>query len=186
MIEVLVTIVVLAIGLVGLMQMQGRLQESEMESYQRSQAVILLNDMASRLSTNWAVIDSYLTAGLNPAYLGVGGNTTPCDSTYADGMQLGDSGEWCRLLQGAGETTAGTSVGAMLGGRGCVELIDVSEYMVTVVWQGLTPISVPPASVTCGADLYDLPAGSECAEPANADKCRRFVTTVVRVPDLNP
>lgn len=186
MIEVLVTITILAIGLMGLMQMQARLQKSEMESYQRTQAVILVNDMASRLSTNRADIDSYETDGLSPAYLGVGGPSTPCDSTFADGLQLGDSGEWCRALQGAAETQTGSSVGAMLGGRGCVENVGPSQYIVTVVWQGLTPISAPPVEVTCGAGLYNLPAGSACAEVVNADMCRRYVTTLVRIADLNP
>jgi type IV pilus assembly protein PilV len=184
MIEVLVTIVILAIGLTGLMQMQGRLQKSEMESYQRTQAVILVNDMASRLTTNRTNIDSYLTTGLSPAYLGVGGNTTPCDSTFANGLQLGDSGEWCQALLGAAETQGGGNVGAMVGGRGCVQPGDPGEYMVTVVWQGFTPISAPPAEVTCGANLYDLPAGSACAD--NADMCRRYVTTLIRIPDLSP
>jgi type IV pilus assembly protein PilV len=188
MIEVLVTIAILAIGLMGLMQMQGRLQKSEMEAYQRTQAVILVNDLASRLSTNRVNIDGYVTTALAPAYLGVGGPSPPCASTYANGVQLGDSGEWCRALQGAAETSAGTSVGAMVGGRGCVQVTtaDTSEYMVTVVWQGLTPISAPPAEVTCGAGLYNLPAGSDCADAGYADRCRRFVTTVVRVPDLSP
>ena len=186
MIEVLVTIVILAIGLMGLMQMQARLQKSEMESYQRTQALILVNDMASRLTTNRTDIDSYLTTGLVPTYLGVGGNNTPCDSTYADGLQLGDSGEWCRALQGAAETQGGGDVGAMVGGRGGVEPGDPGEYMVTVVWQGLTPISAPPPEVTCGANLYDLPAGSACADTDNADMCRRYVTTLIRIPDLTP
>ena len=185
MIEVLVTIVILAIGLLGMMQMQGRLQKSEMESYQRTQAVMLVNDMASRIESNRANIDSYLTGGLSPAYLGVGGNDTPCDSTLADGLQLGDSGEWCRALEGAGETQGTTSVGAMVGARGCVELID-GQYTVTVVWQGLTPISAPPLEVACGANLYNLPPGSACAEPDNADKCRRYVTTIVTEGTLPP
>lgn len=184
MIEVLVTIVILAIGLLGMMQMQGRLQKSEMESYQRTQAVILVNDMASRISTNRANIDSYQTDGLIPAYLGVGGPSVPCDSTFADGLQLGDSGEWCRALKGAAETQAGSSVGAMVGGRGCVENVGPSQYMVTVVWQGLTPISAPPAEVTCGAGLYNEPSDSACE--TNADMCRRYVTTVVRIADLSP
>jgi type IV pilus assembly protein PilV len=187
MIEVLVTIVILAIGLTGLMQMQGRLQKSEMEAYQRTQAVMLVNDLASRLSTNRVNIDGYVTTALAPAYLGVGGDATTCGSTFADGVQLGDSGEWCRSLQGAAEETAGGSnVGAMVGGRGCVQLVDASEYMVTVVWQGLSPISAPPVEVTCGAGLYNLPAGSACADAVNADRCRRYVTTLVRVPDLSP
>jgi type IV pilus assembly protein PilV len=188
MIEVLITIVILAIGLLGMMQMQGRLQKSEMESYQRTQAVMLVNDMASRLSTNSVNIANYLTDGLTPAYLGVDGDNTPCDSTLlADGLQLGDSGEWCRALEGAGETQAGSNVGAMVGGRGCVEFdATANQYMVTVVWQGLTPISAPPASVSCGVNLYNLPPDSACADPSNADKCRRYVTTIVTEGILPP
>ena len=47
LVEVLVTIVITAIGLLGLAGMQSRLQTSEMESYQRAQALLLLEDMAS-------------------------------------------------------------------------------------------------------------------------------------------
>jgi type IV pilus assembly protein PilV len=69
----------------------------------------------------------------------------------------------------------------MIGGRGCVEALPDNEYLVTVAWQGLTPVSAPPASVTCGQNLYDGPAGSPC----QADRCRRVVTTVVRIATLN-
>ena len=48
MIEVLVTIVIVVIGALGLMRIQSQLQQSEMEAYQRTQAVILLNDMAAK------------------------------------------------------------------------------------------------------------------------------------------
>ena len=99
---------------------------------------------------------------------------------------MGDSGEWCRALLGAAETQAGSSVGAMVGGRGCVQNVDASVYMVTVVWQGLTPISAPPVEVGCGAGLYNEPAGSACAEADNADMCRRYVTTLIRIADLSP
>ena len=54
LIEVLVTIVILAIGLLGMAGLEARLQTSEMEAYQRAQALILLNDMASRISANGA------------------------------------------------------------------------------------------------------------------------------------
>ena len=43
----------------------------------------------------------------------------------------------------------------MVGGRGCVEDLGSGQYMVTVAWQGLAPISAPPESVTCGAGDYD-------------------------------
>ena len=44
LIEVLVTIVILAVGLLGLAGLQMRLQSSEVEAYQRTQASLLLED----------------------------------------------------------------------------------------------------------------------------------------------
>ena len=67
-------------------------------------------------------------------------------------------------------------MGAMVGGRGCVELVGF-DYLVTVAWQGLTPITAPPTSVACAANSYDSAAGGSCV----SDKCRRTVTTLVRV-----
>ncbi|MDZ7595932.1 MAG: type IV pilus modification protein PilV [Thiobacillus sp.] len=175
LLEVLVTIVILAIGLLGLAGLQTRLQTSEIEAYQRSQALILLNDMASRIATNRANAASYVTA----SPLGVGMTCSGAAST-----QEVDAKEWCEALQGAGETLDGNSVGAMVGGRGCVEKIAgtageaVGEYRITVAWQGLAPISAPPANITCGQTLYN--GGTVCAN----DLCRRTVTTVVRIGDL--
>jgi type IV pilus assembly protein PilV len=178
MIEVLVTITILAIGLVGLMQTQARLQKSEMESYQRTQALMLLNDMAQRITTNRANVANYETT----TFLGVGGEAA-CTSVGTE-LQDVDSREWCETLQGAAESIGSSGVGAMIGARGCVEILNVAEteYLLTVVWQGLTPISAPPASVSCGAGLYDVPAGSVCED--NPDMCRRYVTTIVRLANL--
>ncbi|MGE5027346.1 MAG: prepilin-type N-terminal cleavage/methylation domain-containing protein, partial [Betaproteobacteria bacterium] len=44
MIEILVTLVILLIGLLGLAGLITRSQQAEMESYQRAQALILLQD----------------------------------------------------------------------------------------------------------------------------------------------
>ncbi len=175
MIEVLVTIIILTIGLLGLAGLQARLQVSEMEAYQRSQALILLNDMASRVATNRANAAVYDTVATGP--LGAG---TTC-STDISTRQKADAAEWCAALQGAGETLGTSSVGAMVGGRGCVEAIAAQpgEYLVTVAWQGLTPISAPPAGVICGENLYD--GGTACVD----DRCRRTVTTIVRIGTLS-
>lgn len=174
MIEVLVTIVILVIGLLGLAGLQARLQSSEMEAYQRAQALILLNDMANRIATNRANAASYVTGASAP--LGVG--ATACDDTST--IQKADASEWCEALQGAGEKSGTSNVGAMVGGRGCVEDLGSGEYLVTVAWQGLTPISAPPASVACGQNLYNGATDSSCTE----DRCRRVITTVVRIGNL--
>ncbi len=174
MIEVLVTIVIIAFGLLGMAGLQVRLQTSEMESYQRSQALLLLNDMANRIATNRNNAASYVTTAASP--LGAG---MTCPTATATVVQR-DLGEWCNALQGAGETTdaGATKVGAMVGGRGCVENVD-GDYLVSVAWQGLTPIAAPPDSVACGANSYNGASGS-CVN----DLCRRTVTTLVRIATL--
>jgi type IV pilus assembly protein PilV len=172
MIEVLVTIVILAIGLLGIAGLETRLQSAEMEAYQRAQALILVNDMASRISTNRTNAPTYVTDRI----LGLSAANCPSDTST---RQKADAVEWCNALQGAGETTGGNKVGVMLGGRGCVENLGNGEYLVTVAWQGLGPVSAPPAGVACGQDRYDN-AGA-CA----GDVCRRAVTTVVRIADLS-
>lgn len=167
LLEVLVTLVILAIGLLGLAGLQTRLQASEMEAYQRSQALILLNDMASRIASNRANAAAYVTA----SPLGVGASA--CADTTT--LQLNDACEWSNALEGAGETLGDDNVGAMVGGRGCVESPGAGEYLVTVAWQGLTPIAGPASN--CGSGLYAGGAGSACT----GDLCRRTVTTIVRI-----
>lgn len=173
LIEVLVTLLVLAFGLFGLVGLQARLQASEMESYQRSQALILLNDMANRIAINRRVAASYATSA--PL-----GGTDACPTGTGTRQQI-DAREWCNALQGAAEFSGNDKLGTVIGGRGCVEDMGNNEYLVTVAWQGLGPISAPPAGVACGKDLYDGGTGSKCIN----DLCRRTVTTLVRIGSLS-
>ncbi|WP_426175484.1 type IV pilus modification PilV family protein [Massilia sp. TWR1-2-2] len=169
MLEVLVTVVILAVGLLGLAGMQVRLHVSEMEGYQRAQAMILLTDMANRFSLNRNFAGDYVTGPAAPL-----GAAMTCPSVAAT-LQQNDAREWCSALQGAGEKSGTGNVGAMIGGRGCVERLGNSEYLITVAWQGTAAVSAPPASVACGKDLYDS-TEARCS----GDRCRRVVTTIVR------
>jgi type IV pilus assembly protein PilV len=174
LVEVLVAMVVLAIGLLGLVGLQARLHSLQVESYQRAQALMLLNDMASRIALNRNDAAAYVT----DAVAGVANPDCPTDTSDRANADLV---EWCNALQGAAETNGG-NVGAMVGGRGCIEQPDpaVTEFRITVAWQGLTPVSAPPEAITCGQDLYGA-AGSIC----EGDVCRRFVTTLVRISTLD-
>jgi len=174
MLEVLISIVITVIGLYGLMSVQVRLQASEVESYQRSQALLLLNDMASRITSNRNVASSYATGAGSP--FGAGMTCPTSTSTRTDR----DQAEWCAELQGAAETAGSSRIGAMLGARGCVEDMSGDQYMITVAWQGTVPLGTPPSSVACGQNLYDT-AGSNC----DNDLCRRVMTTFVRIGNLN-
>ena len=173
LVEVLVTIVITSIGLLGLAGMQSRLQISEVESYQRAQALLLLEDMASKISTNRAAASEY---ALDEKPLGAG-MTCP-DTDESSTLAEVDSSEWCMALQGAAELRGGTNVGAMIGARGCVQQLPNDEYLLTVTWQGMAPLTAPPASVDCAQGEYDD------ADACTEDRCRRAVTTVVRVTSL--
>ena len=168
MIEILVTLVIIAFGLLGMAGLQMRMQVSEIEAYQRSQALLLLEDMASRMATNRNNISQYL------ATTTYGGTSTCPASTSTTAMR--DLKEWCEALQGASVTQDGNKAGGLIGGRGCIKKHD-SDYMVTVVWQGMTPISAPPDSVPCGAGEYN---SANCGN----DLCRRYVTTIIRIATL--
>jgi type IV pilus assembly protein PilV len=174
LVEVLVTIVITSIGLLGLAGMQSRMQVAEVESYQRAQALLLLEDMASKITTNRAAATDYDT-GTTP--LGAG---MTCPATDASSpLAAVDASEWCMALQGATELRGTNNVGAMIGARGCVQRLADDDYLLTVTWHGVAPLTAPPDSVECGQGLYDDDDG--CTD----DRCRRAVTTVIRVASLS-
>jgi type IV pilus assembly protein PilV len=174
LIEVLVSVIIVAIGLLGLAGLQSRMQAAEMDSYERSQALVLLDDMASRIETNRTSAASYVTTASSPVGAGM---TCPAVAAGSTRQQI-DTHAWCLALQGAAEDAGGTKTGAMIGGRGCVESLPNNEYLVTVAWQGLVPLSAPPTGVACGSGLYND------ADQCTGDLCRRVVTTVVRIGNL--
>ena len=180
LIEVLVTLVILLLGLLGLVGLQAKAQVAETESYQRTQALVLLRDMADRISANRTVAaaDSYLTGTLptsSPVSSLGTGSTQACPPASPAATVAIDLCSWDAALKGAAETIGGNNVGAMLGARGCVTKIATNRFLVQVVWQGLATTAAPPASVTCGSGSYDT-----------LDLTRRAVTTVVEIGTLDP
>lgn len=171
LVEVMVTVLILSVGLLGMAALQARLQKSEVEAYQRSQALLLLNDMANRIALNRSQAASYSTA------ISTTGAGVNCPTGTTTLLQR-DASEWCQQLQGAAERLDSNNVGTLLGGRGCVEQISSGEFLITVAWQGLTPLTAPPAGVACGRNQYN--GGGGCVD----DRCRRTVTTLVRVANL--
>lgn len=140
LIEVLISILVIAIGLLGLAALQGKAQKAELESYQRSQALILLQDMASRLRANRGERANYVTTGCAPTCATV--PTTPRFSK--------DLCEWANALAGSTEKLGGQSVGAMLSGCGCITESG-GEFVVSVAWQGLATVGTPATNNICGS-----------------------------------
>lgn len=167
MIEILVTIVILSFGLLGLAAFQMRIQLAEIESIQRAQALILLEDMAARIQANGSQAASYIASSL-------GTGSATCSGTA--GTAAGDKCEWSELLKGSG--VSDRKSGNLVGGRGCISQLQAPNasagvcqpgtYLVEVAWQGMMPTAAPAS--TCGAGSY----GSNDAE-------RRVVSTRVSV-----
>lgn len=165
MIEVLVAIVIVVVGLLGLAGLQSRAALAEMESFQRAQALVLLQDMVDRINSNRKNAMSYVTSGP----LGTGADVADC--TGLTGVAL-DKCEWHNALLGAAEQQGGSSIGAMIGARGCIENQVATmprRFVVAVVWQGLNP-TVSPAGTSCGQGLY-----------GTGDLARRAVTTNITI-----
>ena len=179
MIEILVTRAVTDTGLLGMLGLQVRLQLSEMEAYQRTQALLLLDDMSQRIATNRTHASLYVT----DAVLGIGAGRCPDPGSVTDLVDR-DKASWCMALQGAAEAAGEQRVGTLLAGRGCVQAVgeEADEYLVTVVWQGAVAVASPPEEISCGRHLYDQPGDSECSRRAGA--CHRYVTRTVYIADL--
>lgn len=155
LLEVLVTVVILAFGLLGLAGLEMKTRSVEMESYQRSQAMVILNDMVNRLQMGRGNGANYVADGAL-----VGGGVEEDCSALADSAF--DLCEWGNALRGAGETLGGSKVGAMIGARGCITQVQAPDntpgactagiYEITVTWQGMFKTKAP--SNACAENSY--------------------------------
>lgn len=160
LIEVLITLFVLLVGLLGVAALSLASQRASMESLQRHQALMLLDDMVSRMNANRAVADCYAISAVDtgtPAF-GIGSGSLPvcgAGSIEAYTRANADLMEWDALLKGATVANADNAdVGAMIGARGCISRLADGQYLVSVAWQGLNATAAPPDGLNCGIDLY--------------------------------
>jgi type IV pilus assembly protein PilV len=173
MIEVLVALLIIVLGLLGLAGLQVRMQQSEFESYQRAQALILLQDMVDRIRLHSVTASCFGSITTDPTagtpYLGTGATATPVCTVSDSGSNqqaINSMLEWSSLLQGAAETKGGVAAGAMVGARGCVTYNHGSElrdadgneihgtgiFTVAVSWQGTIDTFAP--TVNCANGQY--------------------------------
>jgi type IV pilus assembly protein PilV len=149
MIEVLISIVILTIGLLGVAALQAQMQTAEREAYQRTQALMLLQDMVARINANRKNAADYVTV----APLGTG---SAIDCTAPATLAGEDQCAWHAALLGASETSGGAQLGAMTGAQGCISNPVPTmprQVIVAVAWQGLSPTAAPGAT-DCGLGSY--------------------------------
>ncbi|HEU0201402.1 MAG TPA: type IV pilus modification protein PilV [Burkholderiaceae bacterium] len=159
LIEVLVSLIVFAFGMLALGKLQVRTALAEAEAMQRAQAMALVHDLVDRMNLYRANAADYVQAD----EIDGSGEAEDC-STKAAGAPR-DVCEWTNLLRGitVKEGEGGPSVGSVIGGRACIrQLVDGTgtavdrSYVITVAWQGLVPTAAPDN--TCGKDQFDVEA----------------------------
>ncbi len=169
LIEVLVAMLITVIGSLGMIALQVRAQQAQLDAHQRSQALLLAEDMINRLESNPAAAAErtcYVTetgSGYGVSFYGTGNtNALNCGSGGAANAQAqADVQAWDGLLKGQTETLNGGNVGGLLDARGCIttdEIVVVGAttetlFTVTVAWQGQADLA--PPLVTCAAGLYN-------------------------------
>src|SRR3569623_177648 len=124
MIEVLVSVVVLSVGMLGVAGLQATGQRTNHSAYLRSQATALAYDMIDRMRANKTAITSRAYKADNTAtnnYSKPGSITAGCS---AANMAAYDKNEWEALLAARLPSGYGTVAG---GGAG-------STFTVTVLW----------------------------------------------------
>ncbi|MCC6532967.1 MAG: type IV pilus modification protein PilV [Burkholderiales bacterium] len=142
MIEILVTLVILMIGLLGIAGLMAQGQRASFEAYQRQQALALANDMAERIKANRPGVDNTAVATTYTAAVPVGtpagngtrftalttgaiANCATGNCTTTDAVQY-DAAVWDGLLSGGAaetDTATGTAIGPLLRPRGCIETL---------------------------------------------------------------
>ena len=168
LIEVLVTFLVIALGLLGLAALQVNTINSGFEAYQRALVTALVDDMAERLRMNPQAVSSGAYAPFNPDAVCISATaTTDMAAKLTPGDRAShDQCQWADLIDGlAVKAVAGDEKGiaAPIGATGCIEMLTgsgsgESVARVSVAWQGITAQATPLA--TCGADSFNDPEGN--------------------------
>lgn len=174
-IEVLITLLVFSVGLLGYASLQHRAQKAQLEVYQRVYALNLIDYMVDQIRANPIAQGCY---GLASTEVGTGYSGSYGCSSYGtantQAQVVAAVNEWSDLLKGTSEVSEGNNVGGLLNARGCIVYDNVNEtYLVSVVWQGLVE-TVAPTSTSCGSTSYG----------GSSSKLRRAVTYTLQTPTL--
>jgi type IV pilus assembly protein PilV len=123
--EILITIVIVAIGLLGLAAMQATGLKNNQSAYRGSQATVLAYDIADRMRTNTTAINNYLTSYMTLAEAVEQGAVDSCKTTTgctAAELAQTDLVDWSTALE------------AQLPGPVGDITLNGTTYTVTVGW----------------------------------------------------
>jgi type IV pilus assembly protein PilV len=164
LIDVLISLFILAFGMLALARVMAQSSLSEVEASQRSQAMTLAQDMSERINLNRKNAAAYVGD-----YSATWGPSGAADCTGLTGVNE-DVCEWQNLLAGSKTLDGASAIGAPIAARGCVISPAPNIYVIAVAWQGLVPTTGSESA--CGANAFDR------------EDNRRVFSTVVQIATL--
>ncbi|MCL1044072.1 type IV pilus modification protein PilV [Shewanella electrodiphila] len=138
LIEVMVSLVILTVGLIGIFNLHIVSKRGSFEAFQQTQASYYINDIINRMRLNRAELANYegtysgSTTAPKSCDVGVGGNSL-CSLIETRSWDLY---QWERLFQGDNEQLSGKSIGGLDSATACID-INVSDVTVVMTWKGI-------------------------------------------------
>jgi type IV pilus assembly protein PilV len=139
LIEVMVSLVILVIGLIGIFNLHIISKQGSFESFQQTQASYYANDIVNRMRMNRSELNNY-AGSYN------GGTSTPtkaCDVAIGGNSictnvetRLWDIYQWEQSFQGENEKSSGTSIGGLDSATACIHITG-GNVTVVVTWRGI-------------------------------------------------
>jgi type IV pilus assembly protein PilV len=163
MIEILISLVITAFGLLGLAGFASKATALSLDATQRARAAAFLADMSARIANDKTNAADYVDGVVHGAAV--------LDCSALAGEAARDLCEWNNLLAGSNDAAAGNNAAA-LGFRGCVTRPNPADpvFVITVAW-GSMSAGVPPADA-CAQNVF------------GDDSQRRVIRSQVRVANL--
>lgn len=164
LVEVMVTVFVVAIGLLSAAALQAVSKKAAFDALQRSTATVIAQDMLERIRSNKAQVSTYAQKGAAltaaPTAPNCGRSVACTETTLVDY----DLAQWWSALDGASEQITDGADTKNAGGlylpTGCIRS-NGNLVEVVIAWRGMTAIeqstdasSDDPTADACGVDSY--------------------------------
>ena len=186
LIEILITVFVIGIGLLGMAGVQVMAKKTTYDATQRTLASQAAQDILTRMRANAGVAAAYVTADA----VATTAPATACDlaDCTPEALAVWDLYRWGRTLAEGGEIDdEGNASGGLVAPTACILAgATVGHYRIAIAWRGITPLPPPedpddptdPATVDCGRDAY--------LDADGVDDYRRILVMDVFVADPTP
>lgn len=163
--EVLVSVFILSVGVLGVAGLQITAKRSNFEATQRTTATALAQDIVERMRSNAEQLGTYTNAGAGRTISGTSIPVTTCVTDCAPALLAQyDLYELEQAANGVAEQIAGDNVGGLTLPTTCISGPDGGPgiYSVAIAWRGMTKIS-NPAIDACGSGSgkYDTVGATE-------------------------